>query len=145
MDLVNHGMVRNTKTWSSWKQSITFVWDKKILNQCLILRSLPFVAEVTFNILPLIWMGGIPLFRIGFPLITQELQKLWPGYFAAISNISLEAFVSKLVSLACSSLKILGKTYTMVFPIARFLLNLLLTKIVRTPEPEMILTWNLVL
>ena len=32
-DLVNHGMVKNTKTWMSWIQSIIFLQNKKILNR----------------------------------------------------------------------------------------------------------------
>ena len=51
-DLVNHGIVWNTKTWISWERNITFLWSKKIINLCLkwhILRSYRFVAEVTFN------------------------------------------------------------------------------------------------
>ena len=51
-DLVNHEMVRNTRTWISWEWNIIFLWNKKILNLCLrwhILRSYCFVAEVTFN------------------------------------------------------------------------------------------------
>ena len=51
-DLVNHGMVKNTKTWISWERNIIFLWNKKILNLCFrwhILRSYHFVAEVIFN------------------------------------------------------------------------------------------------
>ena len=51
-DLVNHGMVKNTKTWISWKRNIIFLRNKKILNLCLrwyILRSYRFLAEVTFK------------------------------------------------------------------------------------------------
>ena len=51
-DLVNHGIVKNTKTWISWKQNIIFLQNKKILNLCLrwhILRSYRFLAEVTFK------------------------------------------------------------------------------------------------
>ena len=51
-DLVNHGMVKNTKTWISWEQNIIFLWNKKILNLYLkwhILRKYHFVAEVTFK------------------------------------------------------------------------------------------------
>ena len=54
---VNHGMVKNTKTWISWEWNIIFLLNKKILNLCLrwhIFRSYCFVAEVTFN-LCLIW------------------------------------------------------------------------------------------
>ena len=51
-DLVNHGMIKNTKTWISWGQNIIFLWNKKMLNLCFrwhILRSYCFVAEVAFN------------------------------------------------------------------------------------------------
>ena len=51
-DLVNQGMVKNTKTWISCKRNITFLRSKKILNLCLkwhIFRSYRFVVEVTFN------------------------------------------------------------------------------------------------
>ena len=52
-DLVNHGMVKNTKAWVSWEWKIIFLWNKKILNLCFrwhTLRSYHFVAEVTFNL-----------------------------------------------------------------------------------------------
>ena len=52
IDLVNHGKVKNTKTWVSSEQNIIFLRNKKILNLCFrwhILRSYHFVAEVTFN------------------------------------------------------------------------------------------------
>ena len=52
-DSVNHGKVKNTKTWISRERNITFLWNKKILTPCLrshILRSYRFAAEVTFNI-----------------------------------------------------------------------------------------------
>ena len=49
-NLVNHGMVKNTKTWISWEQNISFPGHKKILNLYLrwhIFRSYRFfVAEV---------------------------------------------------------------------------------------------------
>ena len=51
-NLVNHRMVKNTKTWISWERNIIFVLNKKILNLCFrwhLLRSYHFVAEVTFN------------------------------------------------------------------------------------------------
>ena len=53
-NLVNHWMVKNTKTWISWEWNITFLWNKKIVNLCLkwhILRSYRFVVEVTFKAL----------------------------------------------------------------------------------------------
>ena len=34
-DLVNHGMVKNTKTLISSERSISFLQNKKILNLCL--------------------------------------------------------------------------------------------------------------
>ena len=52
-DSVNHGMVKNTKTWISWERNIIFLRNKKDLNTCLswhILRSYRFVAEVTFKV-----------------------------------------------------------------------------------------------
>ena len=51
-DLLNHKMAKNTKTWISWQQNITFLWRKKILNLFFrwhILKSYCFVAEVTFK------------------------------------------------------------------------------------------------
>ena len=51
-DLVNHGIVKNAKTWICWERNITFLRNKKILNLCFrwhILRSCRFVAEVTFK------------------------------------------------------------------------------------------------
>ena len=52
-DLLNHGIVKNTKTWISWKQNIIFLQNKKILNLCFrwyILRIYHFLAEVTFKV-----------------------------------------------------------------------------------------------
>ena len=51
-DLVNHGMVKNTKIWISWERNIIFLRNKKILNLCFrwhILINYGFVAEVTFK------------------------------------------------------------------------------------------------
>ena len=51
-DLINHEMVKNTKTGISWERNIIFLQNKKILNLCLrwhILRSYHFVAKVTFK------------------------------------------------------------------------------------------------
>ena len=47
IDFVNHGLFKNTETWISWEQNITFLRNKKILNLCP--RSYRFVAEVTFK------------------------------------------------------------------------------------------------
>ena len=51
-DLLNHGMVKNTKTLISWEQNITSLPNEKFLKLCLrwhILGGYCFVAEVTFN------------------------------------------------------------------------------------------------
>ena len=69
IDLLNHGMFENTKTWISWEWYITFLWSKKILNLCLrwhILRNYHFMAEVTFKN----WMQKT------LDTITGEKQKL---------------------------------------------------------------------
>ena len=63
-DLINHGMVKNTKTWISWERNITFLRNKRIFNMCLmwhILRSYRFVAEVTFKIHQLKQRKGLGL------------------------------------------------------------------------------------
>ena len=52
-DLVNHLMVKNTKTWLCQEQNIIFLRNIKILNLCFrwhIFRSYHFVAEVTFKV-----------------------------------------------------------------------------------------------
>ena len=49
---INHGVVKNTKTWISSERSRIFLRNEKILDLCLrrhILRSYYFVAEVTFE------------------------------------------------------------------------------------------------
>ena len=51
-DLVNHGMVKSTRTWISWERNITFLRNKKNVNLCFrwhISRGYCFVAEVTFQ------------------------------------------------------------------------------------------------
>ena len=50
--LVNHGIVKNIKTWISLEPNITFLQNKNILNLCLkwhILGSYHFVVEVTYK------------------------------------------------------------------------------------------------
>ena len=52
-DSVNHGMVKNIKTWITWERNIIFLRNKKILNLLFrwhILSSYRFVAEVTFKL-----------------------------------------------------------------------------------------------
>ena len=78
-DLVNHGMVKNTKTWISWEQNIIFLRNKKILNLCFrwhILRSYCFVAEVTFKLTNcvsrnLVWL--ISIVNLIFPFNLKDL------------------------------------------------------------------------
>ena len=49
-DLVNDGVVTNTKTLKSWEWNITFLWNKKILNLWWhILRSHGFVEGVNLK------------------------------------------------------------------------------------------------
>ena len=51
-DLLDHEMVKNTKTWISWQQNIIFYDKKKIHKISLrwhILRGYHFVAEVALN------------------------------------------------------------------------------------------------
>ena len=51
-DLLNHGMVKNAKTWISWEWNIAFLWNKNILNLWLrwhSLRCYRFVAKITFK------------------------------------------------------------------------------------------------
>ena len=51
-DLVNYGIVKNTKTWISQERNITFLWNIKVLHLCLrwhILRSYCSAEEVTLN------------------------------------------------------------------------------------------------
>ena len=53
-DLVNHGMVKNTKTWIYWEWKITSLRNEKLLNLCLrwydlIKSENLFVGEVTFK------------------------------------------------------------------------------------------------
>ena len=51
-DFVNLEMVKNTKTWISWEQNLTYLRNKKTLTLCLrwhILRSYHFEGEVTFK------------------------------------------------------------------------------------------------
>ena len=66
---VNHGMVKNTKTWISWEQNIIFLRNKK--NMCPrwhILRSYRFVAEVTFkNAFSGLFLSQAKMYK-GFPV-----------------------------------------------------------------------------
>ena len=78
--------------------------------------------------------GGKFYTPAGFP------QRLQPWHFAEFSKILLEMFVPNVVFFTSSSLQVLGKTQTWVFPISGFLVNPSKKEIVITPEPVMILT-----
>ena len=89
-DLVNHKMVKNTKTWISRERNITFLWNKKIINLCHrlhILRSYHFAAEVTFK-----QNMSLPIFVFHkFHLFHSWI--LCPGSVTrTMSNIYLKAF-----------------------------------------------------
>ena len=95
-DLLNHGMVENTKTWLSWEQSITFLWNKKILNLCLrwhIMRSCHFAVEVTFNCLSCRYLGCYFLiwhFYLGSILaFCFEFKNLITAIWTKTSNMSI--------------------------------------------------------
>ena len=51
--LVNHGMIKNTKTWMSWEQKITFRWNKNIF------KTVPRMTQ--FEKLSFCSGGSVPL------------------------------------------------------------------------------------
>ena len=95
IDLVNHGMVKNTKTWISWERNIIFLWNKKILNLCfrwLILRSYCFAAEVVGK--PLTLFTKLPQVQVQLKLppqaqVQSKLPSIWQSNFdqSLIENI----------------------------------------------------------
>ena len=83
LDLVNHGMVKNTKTWICWKRNITFLINKKVLNLCLrwcILRSYHFLVEVTFNHYGLKFVASNPIPITNINAIYYQYVKVKPGW-----------------------------------------------------------------
>ena len=73
-DLLNHGMVKNTKNWISWEQNITFLGNKKNCNLYLrwhILRSYHFVADVTFKLFQMV-LGQLPPRKITPQIIASR-------------------------------------------------------------------------
>ena len=75
-------MVKNTKTWMSWKQKIFFLQNGKIIQLCLrwhILRSCHFASDVTFKLSLISWVHILhgppppPSLAINFnePIITE--------------------------------------------------------------------------
>ena len=85
-DLVNHEMVKNTKTWISSERNIIFLRNKEFLNLCSrwhILRSYCFVVEVTFklyqascsyfpSLFPLPWLSSFFSFSASLLFGTQH-------------------------------------------------------------------------
>ena len=88
-NLVNCGMVKNTKTWIYWERNIVFLRNRKILNLCRrwhILRSYRFVVEVTFK---------------------SSIFSLWPYKLKVccmflISQIPLQFYLANLLTLSVS-------------------------------------------
>ena len=100
-DLVNHGMIKNTKTWISWERNIIFLGNKKILHLCLrwhILRRYGFVAEVTFKSL-LIWCFRLCSDSIKFH---HEIDKLKirhkNSYLHNSADKCIKEFLDKIVA-----------------------------------------------
>ena len=74
-DLVNHGMVKNTKALISQERYITFLWNKKILDLYLrwhILRSYFYVVEVTLK-----WKKYLQNFQTFLSWMLDLLLKLF--------------------------------------------------------------------
>ena len=99
-DLVNHGMVKNTKIWISWEWNIIFLWNKKFLNLRLrwhILRTYRFFAEVTFKHVILIWHGKMQYVLFWFPnasfscfaFINNE-KLVWLNWNTEVVNITVK-------------------------------------------------------
>ena len=65
------------------------------------------------------------LFDFNAMLKTCPDPNLQPWHFAIFSNTSLKTFVPNWASLTYPSLQTLGKTQTGIFPISRFLVNIL--------------------
>ena len=104
-DLLNHGIVKNTKKWIYWEPSLNFLQNKKIRNMCLkwhILRSSRFVAEVTFNCLTTIqnirWQRKLRSLRVLY-LIREMLLKV--NYFATDKVKSLLNSIKSEMILFC--------------------------------------------
>ena len=81
-DFVNHGMVKYSKTWISWKRNITFLWSKKIINLCIrwhIVRGYHFAAEVTFKETKTAYVGSKHSLNPVVPL--RNKGKKWHKFF----------------------------------------------------------------
>ena len=105
-DLVNHGMVKNTRTWKSWERNIILLQNKKILNLYFrwhILRSYRFVAEVTFKlIIKTLWKCETGLKWVNFRgrasvkyFMQTQLLRFYKDN-AKVSSLSLLKITSKL-------------------------------------------------
>ena len=78
-----------------------------------------------------------------FFLDKSETVNAVTHHFSAFSNILKETFLINFASLTTPCVQILDKTQMEKFLISGFLVDLLLKKIVITPEPVMILIWDL--
>ena len=126
-DLVNHGMVKNTGTWISWEQIITFLRNKKfVLNQCLrwnILRIYRFVAEVTFDdILFVTPTHNISARRrkapVFFHSILLSLEKRFEG-FPEI-EVVLSGYIVVIVSKFCFRFKRVQANWFAFIPLCKY-------------------------
>ena len=98
-----------------------FIEVKEVIKGALLgLRQLS-----TDSSLILIWVGDNFIPHCWSSLNNSETVKALTLAFWSISRISLETFVSNLVSLTYPSLQIFGQTQTEVFPISRLLVDLL--------------------
>ena len=81
-------MVKNTKTWMSWKQKIIFLRNGKIIQLCLrwhILRSCHFASDVPLNCL---WLAESIFYMAHLPLSGHQLQwtyNYWVFYVHSFS------------------------------------------------------------
>ena len=101
-DMVNHGMVKNKKTWISWEWNIIFLQNKKVLNLCFrwhISRSYSFVAQVTFKDFVEAFLkdfADFPLLEIVKNLIIYFVEAF--GWFSHYQFFTLHPFLSKFLS-----------------------------------------------
>ena len=92
-DLVNHGMVKNKKTWISWERNIIFLRNKRILNLCFgwhIFRSYCFVAEVTFKVENLNrgWQKMVILWQSQWVIFWCIISEYLNKYFGKTQSLS---------------------------------------------------------
>ena len=104
-NLLNHGMVKNTKTWISREWNITFLRNKIIFNLWLwwhILKRYRFVAEVTFKVCQRCSVLVLQYKRL-FQWVWSEYfineiarKKVSGGRYSCTSYIYLKAFITEI-------------------------------------------------